>query len=297
LLNFILRTVFAVEPSQLSFLFFLYFLRSGEGYASLSDIHGAAQQDKLDGGTQQLSNCMARDLGNRVILRSPVNCIEQDQYGVTVHSTTGAYRAKFVVVAVPPNIAGGLKYDPPMPAIRDQLTQRMPSGCVIKCLIFYEKCWWREKGFSGEVLSTDSPICLYYDATSMDLKTPALVGLVPGNAAIRWSSRPENELKQAIVNQLVNMYGEDARHPTNIIIKNWMEETFSRGCYTSVMPAGTLSCFGQALREPVGRIHWAGTETAIQWRGYMEGALLSGERAAKEVLARLRSDIISQSKL
>ena len=45
--------------------------------------------------------------------------------------------------------------------------------------------------------------------------------------------------------------------------------------------------FGKAIREPVGRIHWAGTETSTYWNGYMDGAVRSGERAAAEVLAEL----------
>ena len=62
---------------------------------------------------------------------------------------------------------------------------------------------------------------------------------------------------------------------------------WSRGCFTGRMAPGTWSSFGEALREPVGRIHWAGTETALHWNGYMEGAVESGERAANEVFKAL----------
>jgi monoamine oxidase len=51
------------------------------------------------------------------------------------------------------------------------------------------------------------------------------------------------------------------------------------------MPPGVLTQFGRALRAPVGRIHWAGTETATVSHGTIDGAIRSGERAAAEVLA------------
>ncbi|ELR22846.1 amine oxidase, flavincontaining superfamily protein [Acanthamoeba castellanii str. Neff] len=244
LLNFIIRTVFAVEPSQVSFLFFLFFLRSGFGYNCLSDIRGGAQQERafvtdgqarltkdiVVGGTQSISLALAQVLGSKILLNAPVRKIEQWAGGVVVHSDLGVHRSKYVVVAVPPVVAGSIQHSPPLPAMRDQLTQRMPMGCVIK-------------------------------------------------------------LKAAIIEQVVSLFGEEGRRPREVIIKDWMQEQpWSRGCYVGVMPSGMLSSFGKALREPVGRIHWAGTETAMEWIGYMEGALSSGLRAADEVVARLHTD-------
>lgn len=289
LLNFIIRTVFAVEPSQVSFLFFLFFLRSGFGYNCLSDIRGGAQQERVVGGTQSISLALAQVLGSKILLNAPVRKIEQWAGGVVVHSDLGVHRSKYVVVAVPPVVAGSIQHSPPLPAMRDQLTQRMPMGCVIKCYALYDRPFWREKGFSGEVLTTSSPLCLYYDATNYR-GSAALVGFTAGDGAVNWSGR-EAELKAAIIEQVVSLFGEEGRRPREVIIKDWMQEQpWSRGCYVGVMPSGMLSSFGKALREPVGRIHWAGTETAMEWIGYMEGALSSGLRAADEVVARLHTD-------
>ena len=69
--------------------------------------------------------------------------------------------------------------------------------------------------------------------------------------------------------------------------KVWAADPWSRGCYTGYMPPGVLLGWGTELRRPVGRIHWAGTETATAWAGYMDGAIESGQRAAAEVLAAL----------
>jgi monoamine oxidase len=108
--------------------------------------------------------------------------------------------------------------------------------------------------------------------------------------------------RQAIIEQLVGLFGGDAQHPVAIVTKDWGTEHWSRGCYLGIGNTGVISEFGNgaflttlfclksictALRAPCGRIHWAGTETAHSWIGYMEGALESGIRAASEVKARL----------
>jgi len=144
----------------------------------------------------------------------------------------------------------------------------------------------KKNGYSGEILSTDGPIILSYDATGYNKKkeVPALVCFVCGNNALKWSTLGMDKLKIAIVDQLVELFGEEAKDVKEILIKNWLEENWSRGCYVGIMTPGTLSSVGDALRSPVGRIHWAGTETSSRFIGYMEGAVLSGERVANEVL-------------
>ena len=86
---------------------------------------------------------------------------------------------------------------------------------------------------------------------------------------------------------LVRYFGEQASQPLDYIEQSWAEEEYTRGCYAGYMPPGVWSMYGPALRAPVGRIHWAGTETATVWNGYMEGAVQSGERAAAEILNSL----------
>ncbi|KAL6053941.1 Monoamine oxidase [Balamuthia mandrillaris] len=251
LLNFIIRTVFASEPSQISFLFFLWFLRSGHGYTCLSDIRGGAQQSKVVGGAQSISDAMAIELGTRVLLNAPVRKIFQWDGGVVVHSDIGVFRAKYVVVAIPPQLAGAITYEPGLPGMRDQLTQRMPMGCVIKVYAIYSRPFWREKGFSGEVLTTSPPCCLYYDATGPDSSSSssskaALVGFLAGDAAVKWSGR-EEELYDTVKQQLAELFGEEAGSPLQIIHKDWLLEPWSRGCYVGVMSTGMLSSFGKGF--------------------------------------------------
>ena len=85
----------------------------------------------------------------------------------------------------------------------------------------------------------------------------------------------------------VELFGHAAAKPRRLIEHNWSNDVWTRGCYVGFMPPGVWSDYGSALRAPVGRIHWAGTETSDFWVGYMDGAVRSGERAAAEVLAEL----------
>ena len=95
--------------------------------------------------------------------------------------------------------------------------------------------------------------------------------------------------KEIAVETLVQFLGPDAADPIDYVEQDWMAEEFTRGCYGGRLGAGAWTNFGPALSQPVGRIHWAGAETADVWNGYMEGAVRSGHRAAAEVLESISS--------
>jgi monoamine oxidase len=194
---------------------------------------------------------------------------------------------KRVIVAMAPALAGRLRYDPALPALRDQLTQRVPNGSVIKCEAVYDKPFWRDAGLSGQVVSDASPVRLTWDNSPPDGKPGVLLGFIEGTAARQYGHRSAKARRAAVLNNFATYFGSQALKPTAYYEKNWSTDEWTRGCYTGYMPPGVLLDFGTALREPVGRIHWAGTETATIWPGYMDGAVRSGQRAAKEVLAAL----------
>jgi monoamine oxidase len=192
-----------------------------------------------------------------------------------------------VIVAIPPTLAGRIRYQPPMPASRDGLTQRMPMGTAIKMMMVYETPFWRDEGLSGFALTDQDVPQLIYDNSPEDGSCGILLGFTEGLPARRWIAESEATRQAAAIQTAVGCFGEKAAAPIHFIDKSWTEEEFSRGCYAGTMTPGTWSSFGIALRTPVGRIHWAGTETATYWNGYVEGAMQAGERAAEEVLALL----------
>jgi monoamine oxidase len=215
-----------------------------------------------------------------------VRAIEQGAERILVRSDAGVLRCERVIVAVPPALAGRIDYEPALPAARDQLTQRVPMGSVIKCVAFYEAPFWRTAGYSGEAVGDAGAVKVVFDGSPEGGSRGALVGFFTGKDARAYSGKPE-ERRRAAIESFERLFGPKAANPIDYMDQDWPAERWSRGCYTGLMGPGVLSSFASALRAPVGRIHWAGTETARVWMGYMEGALEAGERAADEVLAAL----------
>ncbi|XP_053267845.1 amine oxidase [flavin-containing] A [Pleuronectes platessa] len=285
------RSVFGMEPSQMSFLFFLMYAAAAGGLLPLLESSaGAAQEFKIKGGTQQLSERLAERVGLEAVrLGSAVTAIWQEAESARVTTATASFSCRAVIVTCPPHLAAKIQFHPALPSQREFLTQNMPIGHLIKFIITYQTAFWREKGFSGEIVagsSTDSPFCVTFDATSPG-GNAALVGFIAGQQASQWSSKEAGERREAVVSSLVRYLGPEAASFIHYEEKDWAEEAYSGGCPVNVMAPGLLTYYHPSLRKPCGRIHWAGTETATQWCGYMSGAVQSGQRAALEVLSDL----------
>ncbi len=282
-----LGSVFGVEPAEMSLLWFLAYLRAGGGLMKLIEIDGGAQERRFVGGAQGLAERWAAELGV-VITGAAVRRIRQtgrhEPAGEVVLTTErGAIAARHAIVAVPPPLAARIESDPPAPAARDQLLQRQAMGAIVKLVLAYERPFWRERGMSGEAVSLGGgPVAVCFDNSSHDLRQPALLAFVQAEAARRWTG----DLAPVLA-QLARWFGDEARRPVEVASCDWAAEPWSRGCPVAVSAARALTSTGATLRQPDGRVHFAGTETAVEWTGYLEGALESGERAAREVLRAL----------
>ena len=224
---------------------------------------------------------MADELGERIQLESPVARLRTDGDAVVV----GDLRARRAIVALPPALAGRLDYEPALPAQRDQLTQRVPMGSVIKCMAIYDEPFWRAEGLSGQALSLPGPVQVVFDNTPPNGTPGVLMGFIEGRDARELGPIPGSERRRIVVENFARLFGERAASPAGYVEKDWSAEPYSRGCYAGVPTPGTWTAYGRAMREPIGRIHWAGTETAIRWMGYFDGAIQAGRRAATEVIA------------
>lgn len=185
---------------------------------------------------------------------------------------------------MPPPLAGRIHYQPLLPAAREQLTQRVPMGAVWKCYAVYDRPFWRERGLNGLAATDGGDVSVTFDLSPADGSKGILLGFVLANAARQFGERDPAERQRRVLAQFRMLFGEEAAQPMHYLDHGWADEEFSRGCYAGVFPTGTWTALGPALRQPCGRIHWAGTETAEVWNGYMEGAVRSGERTALEVL-------------
>lgn len=284
-LEIAVRAIFVCEPAEVSLLYFLFYVRAAGGLMDLVEIDGGAQQERIHGGAQQLSLRMAQQLDVR--LNHAVTAVSWGEDGVEVRTDAASFSAEYCVVALAPALAVRIRWEPGMPANRDQLHQRMPMGSVIKCIAAYERPFWRDDGFSGEAFCDFGPIRFTFDDSPADASHGALVGFVAGEQARYWSRRGPEERRRAVLSHWAELFGPRAKEPVAWVDRDWNAEEWSRGCYVGLMAPGTMTAVGEELRRPVGPIHWAGTETATEWPGYFEGALQAGRRAADEVVARL----------
>jgi monoamine oxidase len=282
--------ILSVEPRDVSLLYFLFYVHSaGNTNALIANAgSGGAQDFRVSGGTQRISIAIAQRLGGqRVLLGHPVRRIVQNAGGVTVYADGVTVKAREAVVAVPPTLAGRIDYSPALPGLRDQLTQRTPMGSVIKTIAVYDTPFWRDHGLNGQVTADQGPVKVCFDASPATGRPGVMLGFVDGEDSRILSSRPLSERRRQVLADYARYFGSKALAPRKYIDLTWDNEVWTRGCPVCVMPPGVMTSYGRALRAPVGRIHWAGTETAPVWNGYMDGAVRSGERAAREVLARL----------
>jgi monoamine oxidase len=221
------------------------------------------------------------------VRRAPVRRIVAGRGFVDVVSDRYVNRARHVVVALPPALAGRILYDPALPALRDGLTQRMPQGQLVKVQAIYERPFWRDDGLNGSSLSDVGPCNVTFDSSPRSGRPGALLGFVGGDEARRFTRLPQAERRRAALASLARCFGPRALEPVDYLEVDWASEPYSRGGPVGIAPPGVLTTYGAALREPVGAIHWSGTETSTYWNGYLDGAVRAGERAAAEVLAAL----------
>ncbi|HEY1509371.1 MAG TPA: flavin monoamine oxidase family protein [Solirubrobacteraceae bacterium] len=287
LFDLAVESILAAEPRDVSLLHGLFYFHSGNGVLNLASTSGGAQDSRLVGGSQLVSIKMAQALGRRVVLSAPVRSIAYDDRGASVRTDAGSWRARRVIVAVAPMLAGRIDYEPALPPSRDGLTQRVPQGSVIKYEAVYRKPFWRADGLNGYANSDHPPVRLTYDNSPPGGTPGVLLGFVEGADARRLWRLPERARRRAVIGSFERLFGPHAAHPTAFIERNWSADPWTRGCYAGYMPPGVWTDFGEALREPVGPLHWAGTETSEVFNGYMDGAVRSGERAATEVARNL----------
>ena len=277
------EAVWAADPADVSLLHFLAYCSSAGKLENLISTEGGAQQSRIVGGSQQIALAMAEELGDIVVLGEPVRRIAYgDELVVSGESIT--VRASQVIVAISPALAGRFIYEPALPASRDQLTQRIPNGSVIKCMAIYDEPFWRDEGLSGQLTSDRGPVKVVFDNSPPDGRPGVLLGFLEGNQARELGRWSEPERRQCVLDCFTRFFGPKAGQARDYVEKIWADDEWTRGCYGAFFPPNTWTAFGDALRSPIGPIHWAGAETATRWMGYMDGAISSGERAASEVL-------------
>lgn len=285
LLDATLRALFCSDLSEVSLLDVLFLIRSGgAGLERFMSIEGGYQQDQIDGGAQSIAVRMAADLGDSLVLDNPVHSITQRNDVVEVGCRSVTVVARDVVVSVPPALASRLHFDPPLPADHALLLHQLPAGTEVKAVAVYDDAFWREDGLSGASVSMDDQFEVTLD-TSPPTGQPGVMALYSaGPKARRVATLSPEDRRALVVSILRSRFGPKASSPVEVAEENWAAQEWTRGCSMAHFGPGVLTQFGRLLREPVGRIHWAGTETAGKSHGAIDGAVRSGERVASQLL-------------
>ncbi len=289
LLDLAFTTMWGGEPGDLNLLHALAYIGSTGRFDNLAT---TKIQDRITGGAARIAHRLAARLGERVLLESPVSAISTGHSGVEVRSARGTVRARRVVVAVPPQLAAEIRFEPALPHARATALRELPMGSVIKACAVYARPFWRERGLSGKALTARGPVTAVFDNSPPGQDVPGLlVTFVPGARARELAGRTEGERRGAVLDALVRLFGQDAAAPDAYFEKDWSADPWSRGGYFGLPAIGAMTRSVRELGEPLGPVHWAGSETVLKDYGGMEGAVASGERAAAEVLAALATGV------
>ncbi len=290
LLEICIVGILAVPTTEVSLLTMLYNIATcGVGAELYAESEGGAQTKRFAGGSSEIPNKLAEKVGrDRIVFGAFVQTIEHSPDSVTVTVRGGQqYRAKQVIVAIAPTLAGRITYDPPLSGKRDQMTQRIPQAHAVKVFAVYDEPFWRAEGLNGQLISSVGPARMSNDTCVPGNDAGIILAFLEGPQAREFGRLPKEELHAKVVEELTLHFGPKAAKPISVVSGEWSERPFTRGCYNANFNTHGWTDFGQTLAPPIGSIKWAATETANEWSAYMEGANEAGERAAKEVLESL----------
>ncbi|MGV0837476.1 flavin monoamine oxidase family protein [Mycolicibacterium thermoresistibile] len=280
------RVTWGCEPDQVSMLHAVRYVKAAGGLGRMLDVEGGAQQDRFPAGSQQIAVRMAQELGPRVRLGAPVRRITRHRDGtVSVASVSDEVTARAVVVAIPPAHRGAIEFDPALPPEHTALSEHWPQGMLSKAYAAYETPFWRADGRSGEALSDDGPVFITFDVSPDDGDGPGI--LLGFSDARTFDPLSPDQRRQRALRGFARLFGDAALEPLDYLDFCWGCDDFAPGGPTAAVPPGSWTEYGPWLRQPVDQIHWAGTETADEWTGFLDGAVRSGQRAADEVHRRL----------
>lgn len=275
---------------EMSVLTILHASRTSGSLSAALGIEGGAQELRLLGGMHQMAVELARELGPRIRLNHPVVTIDHRSGSgpVAVHTPGARFAASHVVVAVPPSGWHGITFTPSLPTGHRRLQEAMPMGSVVKLQMVFDRPFWRESGWSGLVTDDTGPFAFMVDNSQPDSDEGVLASFLSAQAAVDYGdvalgSDAQSRRRGLLLEHVSRVFGRDVPAPIAYVDRDWTAVPWIGGGYSGVMrPGGWTDC-GPSLRQPVGPVHWASSESATMWTGYVDGAIESGLRAAREI--------------
>ncbi|KAL1874766.1 hypothetical protein VTK73DRAFT_185 [Phialemonium thermophilum] len=294
MLNLWTRVMHGLESTEESAAWFIEYCRSNRGLLAIrADDHTGGNYMRLPSGTQSIAKGIASLFGeSKIFLSSPVASIENHKSQVVVTTTNGkVFHAKKAIISIPSTMYKELNFSPPLPEAVQTVTNCTRLGHYNKAIVLYNKPWWRELGFNGFMMSYKGPACVVRDTSIDDAGVYGFTCFVNGREGEKWSQLYPHQRRKVILDQLAAAFnvGKDSEvyRPVEFFDQIWQHEVFSRGALAPVTAIGHLTKYAHVYGKPVGNLHFVGTEYSNDWKGYMEGALASGEKGAKEVIDAL----------
>lgn len=297
MINVWVRVMHGLESTEESAAWFIEYCRTNHGLLAIrGDDRTGGNYMRIKCGTQTIAKGIAELVGHENIhLSSPVSSIEQNKKQVTVKTTTGkVIKAKKLIISIPSAMLKELSFSPPLPARAQEVYNNAKLGHYNKAIVFYKKPWWRESGFNGFVMDINGPACVIRDTSFDDEGIYGFTCFTNGSVGEEWAKRTPEKRRKVVLDQLAHAFnaGRDSEvyEPLEYIEQIWKHEQYSRGALAPVTKIGHLSKYRDIYGKAIGHIHFVGTEYATHWKGYMEGALTSGDAGAKEVIEALKKE-------
>lgn len=294
------RAMLGLEPSDVSALYFLNYCKSGGGLLQMrSDRKDGGQYLRIRGGTQTFAKGLAGSLPDNVVrLNSPVQSVIQESgRTVKIQAAGVVYSARKVITTVPGPVLKDISFHPPLPPVKRAWSESLYYGYYTKAMMEFKRPFWIDRGFCGLAQSFIGPAGVIRDSCILQDHKFVLTCFMGGEPGRAWASLSTGEREKTLLAQISKLYGVNAESEfVRMTAYEWPNDEFAGfGCPCTSLPPGVLdSLGGDALRAPAGNVHFAGTETAGEWKGYMEGAVRSGERAAEEVVRDVNGPVVAR---
>lgn len=290
------RAMLGQEPSDISALCFLTYCKAGGGLLQMrSDREGGAQFLRVRQGTQSFANGLASTLSEGTIkLSTVVQAVSQETSDrVIISMSGGTYACQRLIMSLPGPVYKTVDFSPPLPLTKSLLHEQYTYGYYTKVMMVFKIPFWTKKNFCGLAKSFSGPASVIRDTSIPADDKWVLICCLAGETGRAWSEQSPASREAQLLDQIGQIYGSKSEANSSFVLSmghEWTTEQYSGwGCPCTSLPPGVLDAVGHSITEPFARIHFVGTETAPGWKGYMEGALMSGERGASEVIKKIKN--------
>lgn len=290
LMTIVSKVEFGCHPSDVSLLHVLRTIRAFGGVDHLLDVENGMQEERYVETTQEIAIRLADRLGDRVLTDAPVRRIVQNDQGITVSTDSAKFVSTYAIVTTATEHRADIEFVPALSEQAQGLTRTWGLGTLSKAYVAYDKPFWRDEGLSGGGLTDTGTVFITFDVSP----GPAGPGILMAFCdPLVFDGHAPDVRREHVVRQLADLYGPEAANPVDYIDHCWGTDSFAAGGPNPAVAPYASARYGSALTEPHGRVHWAGTETAGDWTGSMNGAVLTGQRAAEQVASRLRTEQVA----